>query len=175
MIKSCLLVAALSLLPGCPLLEIQGSVDEVCATYHDIQVQPVPASLPMLSQDFAIDNLGSIDKLASLDSTLQFTRAELHATAGIADFSFVHGASLTIASGDPSSTLPTIKVFDCADCGAAEATLDIATTAQIDAKAYVSTGSLIVGVDLTGAAPTVAWTMDLDVCMSGKVAYSYSP
>lgn len=174
MIKSCLLIAGLALLPGCPLLELQGSVDEVCATYHDIQVPAVPAGATV-SQEFTIDKLGSLDQLASLDSTLMFTRAELRVTGGIADFAFVRAARITVASGDPSSELPTVEIFTCSGCGTPDASLDIATTAAIDAKAYVATQSLIIGVDLAGQAPDVAWTMDMDVCMSGKVAYSYTP
>ena len=175
MLKSLALVAALTVLPACPLLDIETQVADTCATYHDVAVPAVTDVQPMISQDFTIDQLQSITQLANLDGTLTFTHAEARITGGISDFSFVQSASLTIASGDPSSTLPSIVVFACSDCGTPTPTLDVATNAQIDAKAYVSSGSLAVTVDLAGQAPSVAWTMDVDVCMSGDVSYSYTP
>ena len=176
MIKSYLpLVAGLVVLPACPLLDIETQVAETCATYHGVQVPAVTGAQPSLSQEFTLSDLSSIGELAKLNGTLAFTRAEVRATGGISDFSFVHDASLTIASADPSSTLPSIVVFACSDCGTDTATLDVATNAQLDAKAYVASGSLAVTVDLVGQAPEVAWTMDVDVCMTGDVSYTYAP
>ena len=169
------LVAGLVVLPGCPLLDVEAQVEETCATYHDIHVDGLPEGQPSLSQSFTLDDLQSIGKLASLDAVLTFNRAEVRATEGIHDFSFVRDAALTIASGDPSSTLPTQVVFDCQDCGTTAPTLDIASDAAVDAKAYVTSGSLIVTVDLVGQPPPTAWSMEVDVCMGGTVSYAYSP
>ena len=168
-------LGALVLLPACPLLDIEAQVADTCATYHDVQVPALPPATPTISQQFTFDQLQSIDQLANLDGTMTFTRAIAHATSGISDFSFVNDASLTIASGDPSSTLPSVVVFACTDCGTPTPTLDVATGTPIDAKAYVASGSLVVTVDLSGQAPTVDWTMDVDVCMAAYVSYTYAP
>ena len=166
---------ALVMLPGCPLLDVDTEVAETCATYHDVQVAAVPIARSSLTQSFTLDQLQTLQQLASLDATLTFTHADVHATSGITDFSFVTDVSLAIASGDPSSTLPTATVFDCNNCGTADPTLDVASNTVIDAKDYVTSGSLIVTVDLAGQPPAIAWTMDVDVCMTGNVSYTYSP
>ena len=168
-------VAGLALLPGCPLLEVEARVDETCATYHDIQVDGVPDGLPPPSQTFTFDDLHSINALASLDAVLTFARAEVRATSGISDFSFVRTADVEIASGDPSSTLPSLVVFRCEECATAESSLDLSPTVAADAKPYIDSGSLVVTVDFTGQAPPVAWSMEVDVCMGGTVSYAYSP
>ena len=175
MSKSLLLVACLLVLPACPLLDVETDVQETCATYHDVQIDGVPVAQGTLSTTFTFSELGPLQDLASFDTGIQFTRAALHATSGVSDFAFVDGASLAIASGDPSSTLPSLVVFECAACGTPAPVLDVATSAAVDATDYVTSGSLIVTADFTGRAPASAWTMDVDVCMSGRGSYSYSP
>jgi hypothetical protein len=175
MSKSLLLAVGLLVLPACPLLDVETEVQETCATYHDVQVDGVPVAQGTLSTTFTFSDFGPLQDLTSLNTDLQFTRAELRATTGVSDFAFVQGASLTIASGDPSSTLPSVVVFECAACSTPAPVLDVATSASIDAKDYVTSGSLIVTADFTGRAPAVAWTMDVDVCMSGRGSYSYTP
>jgi hypothetical protein len=170
------LLAGLVTLPACPLLDLQVDVPEVCVTYRGIQVDAVPEGQMMVEQSFTLDDLGPLAQLAEQDgSDVRFLRAEVRATSGLADFGFVHQATLTVASGDPSSTLPSVDVFDCEDCATSDATLDVEATSPIDSRAYVQSGSLVVTIALAGQAPTEPWTMDVDICMSGSAEYQVAP
>ncbi len=169
------LVAGVLLLPGCPLLDVQADVAETCVTYPGVKVDAQPPATLSVDKSFTIDHLDSFKALADQGFHLAFVRGEVRATSGVADFSFVDKAAVEVASGDPSSTLPTLEVFDCDHCATDSAKLDVTTTTQGDAAPYVETGSLVLTVDLAGQAPTVAWTMDVDVCMTGSASYQLNP
>jgi hypothetical protein len=173
--KSTLLLAGLSLLPGCPLLEASAEVKEVCLTYPNLQVEGIPAGGD-IHQSFAFDDLSAIHNLVDLDASLEFVRAEARATSGPSDFTFVDAAKLTIASGDPMSTLPELTLYQCdGDCLPDGPVLHIPTAIQHDAVEYVKSDSLLVGLDLSGRPPATAWTMDVDVCLKGQIAYTLEP
>jgi hypothetical protein len=173
MTRMIFLLAAISLLPGCPLLEVETSVDEACATVHGIQVAAVTDGSTSLESTFDMTDLSVLQSLAKLNAQLELTYAQLQVMTGIKDFSFVDQASVTIASGDPNSTLPTTTPYACADCAGDGPTLDVTALAQLDAQPYIATGSLVVTIDLHGSAPAVAWTMDADVCMRAKASVTY--
>jgi hypothetical protein len=168
-------VAGLTLLPACPLLDLQAEVAETCVTYPGIHVDAAPAATVSLEQSFTLDHLDSLQGLADQGFSIGFVRAQVRATSGISDLGFVARANIAIASGDPSSTLPTLEVFDCEACGAGGPTLDLDAATIADAAPYVATGSLVVTVDFTGQLPTTAWTMDVDVCTSGSASYTIDP
>jgi len=165
------LVAGLALLPGCPLLDVQADVQDVCVTYPGLQIPAQPPATTAIERSFTVDQLDSFKDLADQGFTLAFSHGVARATSGVSDFTFVQHADLAIASGDPSSTLPTLEIFDCDGCASADGTLDVAAAGSADATAYVASGSLVVTIDLAGTAPTVDWTMDVDVCMTGAGSY----
>jgi hypothetical protein len=83
---------------------------------------------------------------------------------------------VSVASGDPESTLPTMSIVDCdGDCLPDGTTLSLPAETQQSAIEYVKTGSLVVDLDLRGALPAEAWTADVDVCMSGRFRYTLEP
>ncbi|MEO8548855.1 MAG: hypothetical protein ABI678_02740 [Kofleriaceae bacterium] len=169
------LVAGLVVLPACPLLEVQGEVQEVCLTYRGVTIPGIPVGQTQVSQSFTLDQLDGAKALADADATLTFTRAEIRATAGVRDFSFVQHAELSIASGDPQSTLPTLSIFECDSCGSTSTTLDVDKPTTTPVQDYLKTGSVIVTIDLKGTAPATDWTADVDVCMSGNISYTVAP
>ena len=167
-------LALLLVLPACPLLDVEVEVGEVCMTYHDVRVDAT--NLGATSESFVIDDLSGLDDLLELDTRLELTRAEFRATSGVASLAFINRAQVTIASGDPESTLPTLDVVDCdGDCLANGTTLSVPAGAQQDATEYLRTGSLVVELDVAGELPQQEWTMDVDVCMSGRVGYTVEP
>jgi len=176
MIKHALFgVLGLTMLPGCPLLDAEVEVHEVCMTYPDVQVDGV-ATGTTLQSSFTFNDLSRLHTLVDLDANLQFVRGEVRAKSGITDFSFVHAAHVTIASGDPSSTLPTLDLFDCSgNCVANGQALELPAAVQQEAVEYVRGDSVIVGLDFDGQLPAQAWSMDVDVCLNGHVAYSVTP
>jgi hypothetical protein len=175
-VKAAFVLGGLVFLPACPLLEVQGDAPEVCLTYSGIQVAPGTANKPTLNESFSFDDLKAIHDLQNLDASLAFVSARARATSGITDFSFVQGAHITVASGDPMSTLPPLTLYDCnGDCIPSGDTLEMPAAVQENAIDYVKSDSILIDLDLTGQLPAQAWNMDVDVCMHAKVDLKVQP
>ncbi|HET9623047.1 MAG TPA: hypothetical protein VFP84_16860 [Kofleriaceae bacterium] len=167
--------AGLTVLPACPLLDVTADAQEVCLTYPNLKV-PAAGGETSLDQSFSFDDLSKIHDLTKLDASLEFTRAQVRATSGITDFSFIESAKLDVASGDPGSTLPTLTMYDCnGDCDPNGATLDIPANTVTNAVQYLRGDSIEIGVAFKGTLPSVAWTLDIDVCMTASASYSVAP
>lgn len=167
----------LAFVAGCPLLDVQVEVSEVCISYPGNQVEPAPAGMTDITSEIRIDDLGKLGALAELDAELRFVRAEIRATAGIEGFAFVGGAQVTVASGDPDAALPTVVAYQCADGGCLPegAVLALPSDFQQDAVAYLRTGSIVAGLSVHGTLPTQAWSFDLDLCVEGSASQVVSP
>ncbi|MEO8700835.1 MAG: hypothetical protein ABI867_12370 [Kofleriaceae bacterium] len=174
MFKLAMLVSAVALLGGCPLFEAEVEVGEVCMTYEDVQIDPSVAVGNTTGASFVFDDLSPIHDLLDLDANLELVRANIRPRSGIASLDFVHSAQVTLASGDPESTLPTLSVLACdGDCFAG-GTLEVPASTQQDAVEYVRSESVVIGVDLQGEIPQAAFSVDVDVCMRGTIKYDYS-
>jgi hypothetical protein len=166
----------LFVLPGCPLLDVEIDAEEICLTYPNFQVPALPGGQTSLSQSFVFDDLSAIKEIAELDSSLEFVRAEIRATSGIAGFDFVHAVRIVVSSGDPESELPPMTMYDCdGDCAPEVNRLEIPAAAGADAIAYLRSDSIKIDLSFEGEVPMVAWTMDLDVCMKARARYTVSP
>jgi len=162
------LVVALVVLPACPLLDVGADVQDACVTYQDVAVDAMPPVMGTLDKTFTVSDLGGLKTLADAGFDLTFVSGSVRPGSGITDFGFVETATITVTSTD--SSLAPID-FDCANCGSAAPELDIAPNGSGDAKPYIESGGLVVDLSMTGVPPSVAWTMDVDVCMSGHDAY----
>ena len=169
------LLASLLVLPACPLLDVNAQVQEVCMTYKGVTIPGVPTGQTSIDQSFTLDQLNGAKDLADADAELTFTHAEIRAVSGVSDFTFVQKADVSIASGDPNSTLPTLSVFDCEGCGNATSKLDVDNATTVPVQDYVKTGSLVVTIALQGTPPANDWVADVDVCMSGNISYKVAP
>ncbi|MEO6772222.1 MAG: hypothetical protein ABI467_04270 [Kofleriaceae bacterium] len=169
------LMASLLVLPACPLLAVNAEVQEVCLTYRGVTIPGVPVGQTSIEQSFTIDQLQGAKDLADADAQLTFTHAEIRAVSGVSDFSFVQQADLSIASGDPDSTLPTLSVFSCEGCGTSAPAIDVDHATSVPVQDYIKSGSLIVTIALQGTPPANDWVADVDVCMSGNVSYNVAP
>jgi hypothetical protein len=167
-------IAGLAALPGCPLVEADAEVQDTCVHYAGLQMPAVPPAAVDVDQSFTVDQLDQFATLAKQGFKLSFESATVTATSGVTDFEFVTHVAMDVASGDPSSTLPTLKMFDCEGCATASDTLEVASSDPGDAAPYVESGSLSVTIDLAGKPPAKAWTIDADVCMRGTASYQYS-
>ena len=169
------LLASLLVLPACPLLDVTAQVQEVCMTYSGVTIPGVPVGQTSIEQSFTLDQLQGAADLANADAQLTFTHAEIRAVSGVSGFSFVQKAELSIASGDPNSTLPTLSVFDCEGCGTSSPALDVDNATTVPVQDYIKTGSLVVTIALQGTPPENDWVADVDVCMSGNISYTVAP
>jgi hypothetical protein len=167
-----LLTPALLLLTGCPLLEIEASIEEVCVTYRDIQIEGVAGD--RVQHSFTADDLGQLQTFVEQDAEMSFTRVAIRAHGGA--FAAVTSARVAVASGDPASTLPTLSIVECdGDCLPDGNTLAIPADTQHSAVEYVATGSLVIDMDLRGQLPAETWTADVDVCMTGAFRFAVEP
>jgi hypothetical protein len=158
---------------GCPLIEISADVPEVCMTYADLEV-PAADGTGHMSQSFVFDDLDGIRDLTDLDAQVQFTSVKLRAKSGVSDLAFLDAARVTVASGDPASSLPALTLVDCqGDCPTIGDEVEMPADLQADAIAYVQSGSLLVDIDVAGQLPTHTWKVDVDVCFKGKIAFSH--
>jgi hypothetical protein len=164
----------LTLLPGCPLLDVEADAQEVCLTYPNLQV-PAAGGLTSLHQSFSFDDLSQIHDLADLDADIELIRAEVHATSGISDFSFIHSAKIVVGA-NAQAGLPALTMYDCnGDCNPEGAKLVIPAAKVNDAIEYLRGDALTVDVSFEGVVPDKAWTMDVDVCMKASASYTFSP
>jgi hypothetical protein len=108
------------------------------------------------------------------DSKLVLTTASLVMTAGTTDFSGVTGAALTVTPPAGSSLQPVTLTYDRTRDGPAGTTLTMKRGAEeVNLLPYLEAQSLLLDVSLSGAAPTTAWTadLDLDFHLLGKVTF----
>jgi len=163
-------------LPGCPLLDLEVDAQEVCLTYPNFQVPAAPTGQTSLNQSFVFDDLSAIKDITDLDASLEFVRAEIRATSGTQSFDFIHSVHIVVASGDPDSALLPMTMYNCdGDCVPDGDRLEIPAAVGADAIGYLRSNSIKIDLDFVGQVPTVAWTMDIDVCMKARASYTVSP
>jgi hypothetical protein len=158
---------------GCPLLQIEAEVQEVCMTYADLEI-PGSDGSGTISHQFVFDDLMSIDEIEQLDGNVEFVNVKLRAKSGVSDLGFVESAHITVASGDPASTLPELTIVDCsgAACPTAGSAITLLASEHGDAMAYLRSDSVAVSLDVTRVLPTQAWTIDVDVCVKGTIRFT---
>jgi hypothetical protein len=165
----------LVMLPGCPLLEIEADVPEVCLHYPNLQVETTKGA-SSIKQTFVFDDLSAAHDITELDADLEFVRAEVRATSGIEGFAFVRAVKVVVSSGDPASTLPPLTMYDCdGDCVPQDNRLEIPAALGRNAIEYLKSDSIVIDLDFEGEVPAASWTMDVDVCMKARAGYTFSP
>ena len=166
----------LVMLPGCPLLDVEADVPEVCLTYPNLMIPATPAQ-SSIQQSFVFDDLSAVHDLTDkLDANLEFVRAEVHLTSGAESLAFVEAVKIVVSSGDPDSTLPPMTMYDCdGNCAPAGDRLVIPAGVGNNAIDYLRSNSIMIDIDFRGQIPSTAWTMDVNVCMKAKAGYTFSP
>lgn len=170
-----LAVGLLAFEAGCPLLNVEAEVQEVCLTYRGIEVDGAIAGTS-IEQSFVLDDLSALHDLSEIDAGLQFVRGEVRVTSGVESLAFVQSFKTSVASGDADSTLPTLTLFDCeGDCQAEGSKLSVPATVQQDAMEYVKSDSLVIELAFRGEIPATTFTLEADVCLKGRIAYTLDP
>ena len=153
---------------GCPLFQVEVEVKEVCMTYPDLVIPPSDGS-GTVSHSFVFDDLESVEGLDELDGNVEFVAVKLRAKSGVSSLDFLDAAHVSVATADK----PEVSIVDCAgDCpgGASELVLD--TTAAVNALDYLDADAIAVTIDVAGSLPTTEWSVDVDVCVKGKLSYA---
>jgi hypothetical protein len=173
--KLALLGIGIAMLPGCPLLEIEADIPEVCLSYPNLQIETTQGASSM-KETFVFDDLSAARDLTELDADLEFVRAEVRATSGIENFAFVRAVRVVVSSGDPDSTLPPLTMYDCnGNCVPEDNRLVIPAAVAANAIEYLKSDSIVIDLDFQGEIPASSWTMDVDVCMKARASYTFSP
>ena len=165
-----LLGTGLFLLPGCPLLDIQADVPEVCLTYPNLQVTN-PEATGSIQQTFAFDDLSKVHDFIDQNANVQFVRASIRATSGVDSLAFVDSVKVVVSS--PTGTLPPMTMYDCdGDCVPDGSTLEIPASVADNAIEYLRQDSIVIDLDFQGQIPAGTFTMDVDVCLKGSASYT---
>ena len=173
LLRSAALLTGLAMLPGCPLVDVEADVPEVCLTYPNLQIQtPAQSSI---SQSFVFDDLSAVHDVVKQDASLEFVRAELRVTSGLDSLSFVDAVKIVVSSNDPGSTLPPMTMYDCdGDCAPEGNALKLTAGEARNAVEYLQGNSIKIDLDFRGQIPAASWTMDIDVCLKGSASKSIS-
>jgi hypothetical protein len=170
LLRSAALLTGLAMLPGCPLVDVEADVPEVCLSYPNLQVQtPAQSSA---SESFVFDDLSAVHDVIKEDASLQFVRAEIRVVGGLEDLSFVDSVNVVVSSNDPGTTLPKLTMYQCdGDCAEGK-TIKLTAGDGKNAIEYLKANSLKIDLDFKGEIPAASWTMDIDVCLKGSASHS---
>jgi hypothetical protein len=163
-------------LPGCPLVDVEADVPEVCLSYPNLQI-PAQQGLSSLKQSFAFDDLSKVhDLIDKLDANVEFVRASVRVTGGVDNLAFVEALHIVVESGDPGSALPPMTMYDCdGNCVPEGAKLEVPAAVGNDAIEYLRSDSIIINMEFRGQIPPTDWTMDIDVCLKARAGYTLAP
>jgi hypothetical protein len=156
--------ALLLLASGC--LSIKADIEESCITRQDVQIEG--AATGTFAQTFVIDDLSDVHRLMEHGTTtLEFVRADIVPKSGVTSLGFVDRANVMLES---------MPIFACdGDCPDETGALALLSATGADATQYLAADQVNVGLEVTGALPATAWTVDVDVCVRGTVEYSATP
>jgi hypothetical protein len=172
LLRSAALLTGLAMLPGCPLVDVEADVPEVCLTYPHLQVEtPAQSSI---SESFVFDDLSAVHDVVKQDATLEFVRAEIRVTSGLENLAFVDSASVTVSSNDPGTTLPKMTMYECKDDCADGKVIMLTAGDAHNAIAYLQSNSLKIDLEFKGQIPAASWIMDIDVCLKGSASKAVS-
>jgi hypothetical protein len=170
--KLVLALAGLSLLPACPLLELEIEVPEVCITYDEIDV----LAATEVHERIVVDDLSELHELTARAEHLRFRRAEAIAVSGVDGFDFVETARIAISPGAGDSAVQPRLLYACdGDCVSSADALALSDDEQHDVLEYLRGDAVTLDLDITGDLPQTHWTMSVVVCFEGTARYTVDP
>jgi hypothetical protein len=160
-------LALLLPLGGCPLLQIEAEVPEVCISKTDITV---PGSLGQLEThvEVRLADLEALDELEQGDE-LRFTSFSARPQGGGGELSGIRAAKVTLTGAG----LPALVIFDCdGDCTADDSAMAPSLSAEDNIAAYLRAEDAAVEIELHGSLPLRDFKVDVNACLSGEVTRS---
>jgi len=154
-----------TLLTGCPLLEVDVEMQEVCITRRGVEIEGVTET--SFSRGFVFDDLSDIHELLEHDADLRFVRARIRAASGVSGLGFVDSAAVSFEN---------TPVYSCdGDCPTLDNEIELAAGVQTNAVDYLAQDSIAVQLEVSGELPATAWSVDVDVCVRGHIKYAVEP
>ncbi|MEZ4361858.1 MAG: hypothetical protein R3B48_16835 [Kofleriaceae bacterium] len=171
LLSLCLSLVALVSLPGCPLLQLEAEVSQVCVARSDIAA-PSSGGQRELVLSVTLDDLAALGDLLDDDDVLHFTRAAARPRDGLASLAFVERAEISIVVEDSAA----LRAFACdGTCGQPDGSLVLGGASDANAAPYLKAPQVTIEVTLVGDAPTQEWTLDAEVCLAGKLTRTLTP
>lgn len=136
-----------------------------------------PLNEGAIERVFVHDDMGELaDMLGSEDTEAEMflLSTTLSARSGVDDFAFIERIRLLLDSADASSGLESTTVVDCdrdEGCAPSGASAQLSGDTTTSLVEYIRSGSVQFQLELEGRLPLQSWSVDVDVCMQGKVAY----
>jgi hypothetical protein len=173
------ILAALSLATvfagGC--VSVDASVPEIQLVQSNMEFEAVPMEViravgeVSTSQVFSYDH-DPFDLPEGMESKVRTVGVSLRANQGIEDFSFLRSMRVAISDGvNPEFELATFEHVESSADNAGEV-LVMKVNPDVDTMAVLKSESLGFAIDLTGSLPTVAWSLDVLIDMSGEVQFT---
>lgn len=164
-----LTLALLLPLGGCPLLQLEAEVPEVCISRAGVTV---PGSLAQLQTrvKIALDDVDGLDQLKGGDE-LRFLTFSARPQGGGDELTGIQAATVTLVASD--ATLPPMEIFACAgDCTTADGALALDASTDANIAAYLRAAGAAAEVELRGSLPVRDFAVDVSACLSGEVTRS---
>jgi hypothetical protein len=163
------LLALALLLPlgGCPLLQIEAEVPEVCISRTDVDV---PGSLGQIETHVTVKlaDIEALDEIKAGDE-LHFTSFSARPQGGGRELSGIQSAKVTLRGGGMSP----LVIFDCdGDCAAADGSISLTLSAEDNIAAYLQADDAAVEIELHGTLPLRDFKVDVNACLSAEVSRS---
>lgn len=165
-----LAVALLLPLGGCPLLQVEADVPEVCVSRTDVTV---PGSLGQLQTKVKVDltNVDGLDEIKDSDE-LHFISFSAHPQGGGSELASIQSAKVTLLAS-AASGLPALQIFSCeGDCTSADGSLTVRSSTDANIADYLGDPAVAVEVELRGSLPLRDFKIDVDACLSGTLSRS---
>jgi hypothetical protein len=170
--RSSTLLAVALLLPlgGCPLLQVEAEVPEVCVSRTDVTV---PGSLGQLQTKVRVD-LSEIDGLSEIQGSdeLHFISFSAHPQDSGLEFASIQSAKVTLRASEASG-LPDLQVFACSgNCITSEGSLTVKSSTDANIADYLGDAEVSVEIELHGSLPLRDFKVDVNACLSGALTRS---
>lgn len=170
--RSSALFAFALLLPlaGCPLLQVEADVPEVCVSRTDVTV---PGSLAQLQTKVKV-GLADVDGLDEIKGSdeLHFISFAAHPQDSGRELASIQSAKVTL-SASKASGLPDLQIFACSgNCVSSDGSLAVESSTDANIADYLSDPEVSVEVELHGSLPLRDFKVDVDACLSGTLSRS---
>ncbi len=169
-------LVSLSLLSGCPLIQVELDLPEVCLTMDAIDVDgstgtgamSIERNIDITERVRNIQNALAEQGVTNQLELVSFAAHIVPSAHAPSDFRFVDQLSVTLpASGQQLG----VTLVDCTDCGSDDSSvwLDLP---RIDMRPYAERETISIDVALMGNMPAHSWQMSADLCFSAQLGYS---
>lgn len=173
------LAALLAVSAGGCMISAEADVPDVEVTQHGIAFAGIPASVVAASGGTVSTDMTFTQKRPNLDlptgveSSVKAVQVDLIAQTGVSDLDFLHSLRVTMTPIDGSADPVVLVDYQKAPGTTVGSTLAITSANPVNILDQWKADSALFDVQLSGALPPQAWTIDMDVHFSGKASYKF--